>query len=305
MKVVYYLSPSSFCFGVKRSIDQLNDIIQKHPGAKIFCIHALVHNPKVTKEFENKWVKFIENIDEVLDTNAIIIFSAHGTNRTTINKAKEKYQRVYNLECPFVSKIYLEIDSFLEKWVSKFVYIGKEHHQEWRNIIEDIRHKWWEVFICEKEKQIQNIPYDNNEKFGVLSQTTLNFAYVQNILKTIKKDFPEAYVPLSSDVCKATCDRQSVIINNLDKFETLVVIWWKESNNTKELAELWIKNSKQTFYGESLEDIIQYPESELFAHENVAITWWASTPAEDIREVFEFYKNHGYTPKIIQLTTND
>ena len=54
MKVVYYLSPSSFCFGVKRSIDQLNDIIQKHPGAKIFCIHALVHNPKVTKEFENK-----------------------------------------------------------------------------------------------------------------------------------------------------------------------------------------------------------------------------------------------------------
>jgi len=301
MKVVYYLSPSSFCFGVKRSIDQLNDIITKHQGEKIFCIHALVHNPKVTQSFENKWVKFIENIDEVLDTNAIIIFSAHGTNRTTINKAKEKYQRVYNLECPFVSKIYLEIDSFLEKWVSKFVYIGKEHHQEWRNIIEDIRHKWWEVFICEKEKQIQNIPYDNNEKFGVLSQTTLNFAYVQNILKTIKKDFPEAYVPLSSDVCKATYERQTVVLQNIDKFKTFVVIWWKESNNTKELYNIGINNNKKSFYGESLDDILQHQKEELFSNDTVAITGGASTPIEDIKAVFDYYKNNGYEAKILEL----
>jgi|GEM_PF-1630037 len=54
MKTVYYLSPSSFCFGVKRSIDQLHDIIAKHPKEKIFCVHALVHNPKVTKEFTEK-----------------------------------------------------------------------------------------------------------------------------------------------------------------------------------------------------------------------------------------------------------
>lgn len=301
MKVVYYLSPSSFCFGVKRSIDQLNDIVTKHEGEKIFCIHSLVHNPKVTKDFENKWVKFIENIDEVLDTNAIIIFSAHGTNRTTINKAKEKYQRVYNLECPFVSKIYLEIDSFLEKWVSKFVYIGKEHHQEWKNIIEDIRHKWWEVFICEKEEQIQNIPYNKNEKFGVLSQTTLNFDYVQNILTTIKKDFPNAYVPLSSDVCKATYERQTVVLQNIDKFKTFIVIWWKESNNTKELYNIGIKNNKKSFYGESLDDILQYPIEELFSNDAVAITGGASTPIEDIKAVFDYYKNNGYEAKILEL----
>ncbi len=300
-KTVYYLSPSSFCFGVKRSIDQLNEVIIHHQNENIFCIHALVHNPKVTKDFEHKGIKFVEHIEEVQDTNAIIVFSAHGTNRKIIEEAKEKYKKVYNLECPFVTKIYAEIDNFLQKWIRKFAYIGKEHHQEWNNVITDIRNKRAEVFVYEQGHTIEDIPYDNNETYAVLSQTTLNFDYVQDTLEEIKKQYPNAVLPKISDVCKATWERQSVIIQNLEKFETLVVIWWKESNNTKELAELWIKNSKQTFYGESLEDILQYPESQVFLHENIAITWWASTPIEDIRAVFDYYKNHGYTPKILEL----
>ena len=115
MKIVYYLQPSSFCFGVKRSIDQLNSIVQEHPGAKIFCIHALVHNPKVTKEFENKGITFVETIDEIQEKDAIIVFSAHGTQRKIIEEARAKYKKVYNLECPFVTKIYTEIDNFLQK----------------------------------------------------------------------------------------------------------------------------------------------------------------------------------------------
>jgi 4-hydroxy-3-methylbut-2-enyl diphosphate reductase len=141
MKTVYYLSPSSFCFGVKRSIDQLNDIIHQHPREKIFCIHALVHNPKVTKEFEEKGIVFVEHLEEVKDTDAIIIFSAHGTNRKIIEEAKSTFKAVYNLECPFVTKIYTEVDTFIQKGIRKFVYIGKEHHQEGGNVVTDIRNK--------------------------------------------------------------------------------------------------------------------------------------------------------------------
>ncbi len=301
MKVVYYLSPSSFCYGVKRSIDQLNDIVTTHKGENVFCIHSLVHNPKVTKDFENKWVRFIENIDDVEDTHAVIVFSAHGTNRKTIDIAKKTYKKVYNLECPFVSKIYLEVDSFLKKWVNKFIYIGKEHHQEGKNVIEDIRNKWWTVCVCEKENQIKNIPYHTNEEFWVLSQTTLNFAYVQNILTLIKSNFSESHIPELSDVCKATYERQTVVLQNINKFETFIVIGGKESNNTKELYAIWREHDKQSFYGESLDDILKYPIEELFAHDAVAITGGASTPREDIQAVFDYYKNNGYEPKILEL----
>lgn len=114
-KIVYYLTPSSFCFGVKRSIDHLNDVIKKHPGEKIFCIHALVHNPKVTKDFEKQGVVFVETIDDVQQENAIVVFSAHGTNREILSKAKERFSAVYNLECPFVSKVYTEVDVFIRQ----------------------------------------------------------------------------------------------------------------------------------------------------------------------------------------------
>jgi 4-hydroxy-3-methylbut-2-enyl diphosphate reductase len=128
------------------------------------------------------------------------------------------------------------------------------------------------VFVYEKQEQTTNIPYDTNEKIGVLSQTTLNFNYVQNILKTVKKDFPEACVPLLSDVCKATYERQTVVLQNIDKFETFIVIGGKESNNTKELYNIGVKNNKKSFYGESLDDILQHPKEELFIHDTVAIT---------------------------------
>lgn len=301
MKTVYYLTPSSFCFGVKRSIDQLNDIIKKHPGAKIFCIHALVHNPKVTKEFEKKGIVFVEEIEEVKDASAIIVFSAHGINRKTIDEAKKKYAAVYNLECPFVTKIYKEVDIYLEKWIRKFVYIGKEHHQEGGNVIADIRNKWAEVFVYEQKNSIEDIPYDKEESFAVLSQTTLNFAYVEKLLQEIQRAFLGAHIPMLSDVCKATYERQTVILQHLDKIDAFVVIWGKESNNTKELYTLWVENGKKSFFGESLEDILAYGEDEILAYKHIAITWWASTPVEDIRIVFDYYKNKGYEPKILTL----
>lgn len=300
-KIVYYLSPSSFCFGVKRSIDQLNDIIKKHTGEKIFCIHALVHNPKVTKEFESKGIIFIEEISEVEDNNSIIIFSAHGTNRKIIQQAKIKYKEVYNLECPFVSKIYTEVDNFLQKWISKFLYIGKENHQEGKNIIEYIRYRRGEVVICEKKEQIHEILYNKTEIFAILSQTTLNFEYVKNMIEDIQQKYPNIQIPKLSDVCKATYERQTVVIENLDKFETFIVIGGKESNNTKELYSIGIKNNKKSFFGESLSDILKYPEEELFEHDHIAITWWASTPEEDIRDVFEYFKNNWYETKTLTL----
>ncbi len=299
MKIVYYLTPSSFCFGVKRSIDQLDEIILRHPGEKIFCVHALVHNPKVTKDFEKQWVFFVETIDEIRDNEAIVVFSAHGINRDIYAQAKKRFKAVYNFECPFVSKIYAEVQWFIKKWVTTFFYIGKEHHQEGKNILEYIISQWWKYYAFYDKALLPKIGQDID--FAVLSQTTLNFAYVQDIFEEIKKHYPKATLPILSDVCKATYERQTVVLQHLDKFDTFIVIGGKESNNTKELYSIGIQNNKKSFYGESLDDILQYPEEELFAYDRVAITWWASTPIEDIKEIFDFYKNHGYEPRMLEL----
>jgi len=299
-KIVYYLTPSGFCFGVKRSIDQLQNVIEKHAGERVFCVHKIVHNSTITKEFEQQGVVFVENIDDIWYNNqAIVVFSAHGTNREIINQAKQKFKAVYNLECPFVTKVYTEIDGFIQQGVTTFFYIGQNEHRECKNILEYIISQWWNAHIFDTKESLPQI--DKKNKVAVLSQTTLNFAYVKDMLDEIQKQYFNAILPTTSDICKATYERQTVIMQNLQNFNTLIVIGSKESNNSKKLYNIGIQNDKKSFYGESLEDILQYPEEELFANETVAITWWASTPIEDIKEVFDYYKNHGYKPEMLEL----
>jgi 4-hydroxy-3-methylbut-2-enyl diphosphate reductase IspH len=75
-----------------------------------------------------------------------------------------------------------------------------------------------------------------------------------------------------SDVCKATFDRQNAILDKLNEFETLIVIGGKESNNTKELYNIGIKNQKKSFFVENLQDLLENFESDLFFNDRVAIT---------------------------------
>lgn len=298
-KIVYYLTPSSFCFGVERAINQLSDIIDSHVWDNIFCVHALVHNPKITKEFEDKWVSFVESIDDISDNNAVVVFSAHGINRVVLEQAKLRFKTVYNLECPFVSKIYNEINLFMQQWISTFFYIWKEYHQEKKNVVAYIKSKWWVVYAFPDKQSIPNI--DTTTPFAVLSQTTMNAIQVLEIFDIIKTMYPNAKFPLWSDVCNATYERQAIVSDNIDKFDAFVVVWGQESSNARELYDMWVKYKKRTFYGESLDDILKYPRDELFACDTVAITWWASTPAEDIRAVFDFYRDNGYEPRMLSL----
>ena len=92
--------------------------------------------------------------------------------------------------------------------------------------------------MCEKQENIQDIPYLKKDVFGVLAQTTLNFVHVQTIIEEIKQQYINAELPILSDVCKATYERQTVVLQNLDKFDSFIVIGGKESNNTKELYSI-------------------------------------------------------------------
>jgi 4-hydroxy-3-methylbut-2-enyl diphosphate reductase len=176
----------------------------------------------VTASFEKEGVHFVESLDEIPDADAVVVFSAHGTDRTIIQQAKERFKAVYNLECPFVSKIYTEVDTFINKGITTFFYIGKEHHQEGKNVIAYIKSKYATVYVFQTKEEIPQLPKDT--EIAVLSQTTLNYRYVQEILQAVKEEYPNAHLPANSDVCKATYERQSVILQNLDKFQTFVVI---------------------------------------------------------------------------------
>jgi len=222
MKNIYYLSPSSFCFWVNRAVEQLRKICNKHKKEKIFCVHELVHNPNANQEFKDKWVIFVNDIKEIKTKQAVVIFSAHGINREILIKAQKQFNTVYNLECPLVTKIYIEINLYIKNWIKEFVYISKQWHQEAENIKDYIKYLWANCISFLKKEEIPQLP---KEEFAIISQTTLNFNYVKEIINNIKANYNNANIPKASDICKATTDRQAVITNNINKFDTLIVIW--------------------------------------------------------------------------------
>lgn len=298
-KTVYYLTPSSFCRGVEKSLQELDQVIQKHPDDAIYCIHAIVHNPKVAQTYIDQGVQFVETIDEIKDSQAVVAFSAHGTDRFILQDAAQRFKAIYNLECPLVTKIYKEIDMYLEKGQTIFFYIGKDTHQETKNAVAYARTKSATVYVFQTLETMPQI--DMQTSFAVLSQTTLNFTHVKDLCDEIKKQYPHAHFPWLTDVCKATYDRQTVVIQNKDDFDTYIVIGGKESHNTRELVELGHTYGKHTLYAEGREDIIAMGEDVLLRDENVAITGGASTPEEDMRKIFAWYKERWYEGKIRNL----
>lgn len=303
-KFVYYITPSSFCRWVERSVDRLQQIIDKNPWKQIYCIHAIVHNPKLTKRFVDQGVIFVETIEEISNPDAIVTFSAHGINRFILKEAQERFAEVYNLECPLVTKIYREISGYMKQEIYDFLYIGKPTHQEAKNVTDYILWLWHQVTIIQK---IEEIPQDRpkDKVFAVLSQTTLNYSHVKSLDEEILALFPNARFGSLTDICKATYERQAALIQFIDRYDSLVVIWGKESHNTYELVKLWERYNKHTIYAETGQEILEFWEDILMKDALVAVTWWASTPPEDIRAVFDWYKSQWYEQKVLTFVEPD
>lgn len=92
------LIPRGFCKGVVIAIKSLDDAIKNYPNKNIYCMGWIVHNKDVVDEFIKKNVKFLDDkiksrlelIEELNDKNAVVVFSAHGTNQKVIDLAKQK-----------------------------------------------------------------------------------------------------------------------------------------------------------------------------------------------------------------------
>ncbi len=74
---VLLCSPRGFCAGVVRAIDSVERALARY-GAPVYVRHEIVHNRYVVESLKAKGAIFVEELDEIPDTDAPVIFSAHG-----------------------------------------------------------------------------------------------------------------------------------------------------------------------------------------------------------------------------------
>ena len=74
---VLLCSPRGFCAGVVRAIDLVERALEIY-GPPVYVRHEIVHNRFVVESLRSKGAVFVEELSEIPDTDAPVIFSAHG-----------------------------------------------------------------------------------------------------------------------------------------------------------------------------------------------------------------------------------
>src|SRR5690554_3858618 len=121
-------APRGFCAGVDRAIQIVELALEKY-GAPVYVRHAIVHNRYVVETLKAKGAIFVEELDEIPDTDAPIVFSAHGVPKAVPQAARGRRMFVLDATCPLVSKVHVEAERLFSAG-HEILLIGHAGHPE-------------------------------------------------------------------------------------------------------------------------------------------------------------------------------
>ena len=285
---VIVAKPRGFCAGVDRAIEIVEKALEQY-GPPIYVRHAIVHNKRVVDTLRDKGVVFVEELEEVEDKNARVIFSAHGVSPAVFEEARFKNLQVVDAVCPLVTKVHNEVRHYAEKGYT-IVLIGHRNHVEVIGTSGEAPDK---VVVVESVEEAEKLEIEDPNKVAYVTQTTLSVDDTKEILAALKKRFPKILSPSKLDICYATQNRQDAV-KELAKISDVVFIMGSpESSNSNRLVEVARSHGVENAY------LIEGSESldKKMFHECpvIGLSSGASTPEIVVREVINKLREFGAT----------
>jgi 4-hydroxy-3-methylbut-2-enyl diphosphate reductase len=227
-------SPRGFCAGVDRAIQIVELALEKY-GAPVYVRHAIVHNRYVVDTLKAKGAIFVEELDEIPDTNAPIVFSAHGVPKAVLEAARNRRMFVLDATCPLVSKVHVEAEQ-LHGTGAEILLIGHAGHPEVIGTTGQLPPG--AVHLIETVDDANAFAPKDLEKLAVITQTTLSVDDTKEILDALKARFPKLGVPRKDDICYATTNRQDAVKRIAPKCDRMIVVGSPNSSNSLRLVEV-------------------------------------------------------------------
>lgn len=300
---LFLASPRGYCAWVKRAIEIVDWALKKY-WTPLYVNHEIVHNKYIIKYFENKWVIFWEKPENIKD-GSIIIFSAHWVWPKFIETVRKQKLRFIDASCPLVIKVHNEAKKFINEWY-KIIYIWKKDHQEALWIKEEDEGKIEIVSNLSDLESIKN-SFEKDQKLALLTQTTLSVDETKSLIESIKNTFTNIVLPLSSDICYATTNRQEAIKKLCEKVDILFIVGSKNSSNSVKLKEIWEKKKIPSFLIDSYKEIEENIFEGILKEKwniNIWISGWASAPEKLVQEVINYFKSI-WCKKIEEIKTTE
>ena len=227
-------APRGFCAGVERAIEIVEKSIQKY-GAPVYVRHEIVHNKYVVDNLKNKGAVFVEELEEIKDKSRPVIFSAHGVPKKIPDDAKNYKMTYVDATCPLVSKVHREAEN-LNKAGYHIILIGHQNHPEVVGTMGQL--PVGSIDLIQNENEAKNYKNKGDKKIAFVTQTTLSVDDTQEMIKILKKKFPDIREPLKEDICYATTNRQMAVKNIAKECDMFFVIGSRNSSNSVRLVEV-------------------------------------------------------------------
>jgi len=229
---VILAQPRGFCAGVERAIDIVERALAKY-GAPVYVRHEIVHNKHVVETLRNRGAIFVEEVDEIPE-GAVTVFSAHGVSRKVEDGAHLRELDVIDATCPLVTKVHKEGRRYAGKGYD-IVLIGHLGHPEVEGTLGQIPGA---VHVISEPHEVASLNVADQDRVAFVTQTTLSVNDTKEVIVALKERFPSIIGPDTRDICYATQNRQTAIIEMVKHVDLLLVVGANNSSNSNRLREI-------------------------------------------------------------------
>jgi 4-hydroxy-3-methylbut-2-enyl diphosphate reductase len=231
---VLLCSPRGFCAGVVRAIDSVERALEVY-GPPVYVRHEIVHNRFVVESLRAKGAVFVEELSEIPDTDAPVIFSAHGVAKSVPDEASKRKLFVLDATCPLVTKVHREAEIHFRRG-REIVLVGHAGHPEVVGTMGQLPSG--AVTLVETLQDAEKLAPKDEAKLAYVTQTTLSVDDTSQIVECLKRRFPAIVGPHKEDICYATTNRQDAVKRVAPNVDAMIVVGAPNSSNSQRLREV-------------------------------------------------------------------
>jgi 4-hydroxy-3-methylbut-2-enyl diphosphate reductase len=266
---VVLAEPRSFCAGVRRAIDIVDEVLRQYPPP-IYVRKQIVHNHYVVRDFERRGVVFVDSEADVPE-GAVCVFSAHGVSPTVREHAANRQLRVIDATCPLVAKVHQETRRYARDGRT-ILLIGHADHEEVEGTYGEAPDR---VIVVADVADVARLDLPRHEPVAYLTQTTLSLDETADVIAALEARFDDLRGQGSDDICYASQNRQNAVRAIAASTDVVLVVGSHNSSNSVRMVEVAARSGTPAHL---VPDVTELDESWLAGARAVGLSSGASAP---------------------------
>jgi 4-hydroxy-3-methylbut-2-enyl diphosphate reductase len=284
VKRVLLASPRGYCAGVERAVETVEQALE-HYGAPVYVRKQIVHNIHVVRDLEARGAIFVEEETEV-PAGATVVYSAHGVAPSVHENSASLRHNVIDATCPLVTKVHVQARRYAEDGYT-IVLIGHAGHEE---VVGTTGEAPDATVLVQTVEEAEALALPTDTKLAYVTQTTLSVDETGEIIKVLRRRFPDIRAPRKEDICYATSNRQWAVKEMLSEIDVLLVIGSRNSSNSNRLVETARAHGTPAYL---IDDETEIESVWLDGADTVGITSGASAPEKLVARVCDWFREQG------------